>query len=96
MSAATRRVVDKVRRLIPPLRDGFHKGLAPVFPSLLVLLAAADGERSAGQLGRVGVIGGSEDYTGAPYFSAMASARLGCDMVGGEAKPQRRPGGTAA
>jgi ATP-dependent NAD(P)H-hydrate dehydratase len=30
----------------------------------------------------VGVIGGSEDYTGAPYFSAMASARLGCDMVG--------------
>ncbi|KAJ4343224.1 hypothetical protein N0V87_000446 [Didymella glomerata] len=33
-----------------------------------------------GQLGRVGVIGGSEDYTGAPYFSAMASAKLGCDM----------------
>ncbi|KAG7144285.1 hypothetical protein HYQ46_006977 [Verticillium longisporum] len=33
-----------------------------------------------GQLGRVGVLGGSEDYTGAPYFSAMASARLGCDM----------------
>lgn len=37
----------------------------------------------AGQLGRVAVIGGSEDYTGAPFFSAMASARLGCDMVGG-------------
>jgi ATP-dependent NAD(P)H-hydrate dehydratase len=34
-----------------------------------------------GQLGRVAVIGGSEDYTGAPYFSAMASAKLGCDMV---------------
>ncbi|SPN96846.1 probable ATP-dependent (S)-NAD(P)H-hydrate dehydratase [Cephalotrichum gorgonifer] len=33
-----------------------------------------------GQLGRVAVIGGSEDYTGAPFFSAMASARLGCDM----------------
>ncbi|PSK55710.1 ATP-dependent (S)-NAD(P)H-hydrate dehydratase [Elsinoe australis] len=33
-----------------------------------------------GMLGRVGVIGGSEDYTGAPYYSAMASARLGCDM----------------
>jgi ATP-dependent NAD(P)H-hydrate dehydratase len=36
---------------------------------------------SLGQHGRVAVIGGSEDYTGAPYFSAMASARLGCDMV---------------
>ncbi|KAL1979690.1 hypothetical protein VTN96DRAFT_5371 [Rasamsonia emersonii] len=33
-----------------------------------------------GQLGRVAVIGGSADYTGAPYFSAIASARLGCDM----------------
>ncbi|KAH6691535.1 YjeF domain-containing protein [Plectosphaerella plurivora] len=33
-----------------------------------------------GQLGRVAVLGGSVDYTGAPYFSAMASARLGCDM----------------
>lgn len=33
-----------------------------------------------GQHGRIAVIGGSEDYAGAPYFSAMASARLGCDM----------------
>jgi len=33
-------------------------------------------------MGRVAVIGGSEDYTGAPYFSAIASARLGADMVG--------------
>ncbi|KAI9372086.1 Ribokinase-like protein [Aspergillus egyptiacus] len=33
-----------------------------------------------GQQGRVAVIGGSLDYTGAPYFSAMASARLGCDL----------------
>lgn len=35
----------------------------------------------AGQLGKVAVIGGSQDYTGAPYFSATASACLGCDMV---------------
>ncbi|KZF23763.1 YjeF domain-containing protein [Xylona heveae TC161] len=41
-----------------------------------------------GQLGRVAVIGGSEDYTGAPYFSAMASARLGCDMSHVICEPQ--------
>ncbi|CAM1507057.1 Fc.00g066980.m01.CDS01 [Cosmosporella sp. VM-42] len=58
MSAATKDVLSKVRRMIPPMLEKFHKG----------------------QLGRVAVIGGSEDYTGAPYFSAMASARLGCDM----------------
>lgn len=33
-----------------------------------------------GQLGRVLVVGGSEDYTGAPYFAAMAAALVGCDM----------------
>lgn len=31
-------------------------------------------------MGRVAVVGGSADYTGAPFFSAMASARLGADM----------------
>ncbi|KAI1774083.1 Ribokinase-like protein [Hypoxylon cercidicola] len=58
MSPATREIMGKVRQLVPPMLEKFHKG----------------------QLGRVAVIGGSEDYTGAPYFSAMASARLGCDM----------------
>ncbi|GAP87304.2 putative ATP-dependent -NAD H-hydrate dehydratase [Rosellinia necatrix] len=58
MSSTTKGVLNKVRQLVPPMLETFHKG----------------------QLGRVAVIGGSEDYTGAPYFSAMASARLGCDM----------------
>ncbi|KAK3694341.1 Ribokinase-like protein [Podospora appendiculata] len=58
MSAATKDVLARVRQMVPPMLEKFHKG----------------------QLGRVAVIGGSEDYTGAPYFSAMASARLGCDM----------------
>ncbi|KAL7628829.1 hypothetical protein AAE478_000344 [Parahypoxylon ruwenzoriense] len=58
MSPATREILGKVRQMVPPMLERFHKG----------------------QLGRVAVIGGSEDYTGAPYFSAMASARLGCDM----------------
>ncbi|KAI9152538.1 hypothetical protein H9P43_009330 [Blastocladiella emersonii ATCC 22665] len=33
-----------------------------------------------GQCGRVAVIGGCEEYTGAPYFSAMASLKLGADL----------------
>ncbi|KAI3537074.1 carbohydrate kinase [Colletotrichum filicis] len=58
MSAATKDILSRVQRMIPPMLEKFHKG----------------------QLGRVAVLGGSVDYTGAPYFSAMASARLGCDM----------------
>jgi ATP-dependent NAD(P)H-hydrate dehydratase len=58
ISSQSKAMLAKVRKLVPPLLEHFHKG----------------------QLGRVAVIGGSADYTGAPYFSAMASARLGCDL----------------
>lgn len=34
-----------------------------------------------GQAGRIGVIGGSFEYTGAPYFASMASMRVGADAV---------------
>lgn len=33
-----------------------------------------------GQAGRIVVVGGCEDYTGAPFFSAMAATLLGADM----------------
>ncbi|KAF7503603.1 hypothetical protein GJ744_003586 [Endocarpon pusillum] len=58
MTTSTKAMMAKVKQLVPPMLEKFHKG----------------------QLGRVAVIGGSAEYTGAPYFSAMASARLGCDL----------------
>jgi len=66
MSKASREILDKVRQMVPPMLEKFHKG----------------------QMGRIAVIGGSEDYTGAPYFSAMASARLGADMSHVICEPQ--------
>ncbi|KAI9746046.1 MAG: hypothetical protein M1818_000727 [Claussenomyces sp. TS43310] len=66
MSKATQEILAKVRRMVPPMLEKFHKG----------------------QMGRIAVIGGSEDYTGAPYFSAMASARLGADMSHVICEPQ--------
>ncbi|KAK1148681.1 hypothetical protein N8T08_008566 [Aspergillus melleus] len=58
VSTSPKVLLNKVRRIVPPLLEKFHKG----------------------QQGRVAVIGGSADFTGAPYFSSMASAKLGCDM----------------
>ena len=34
-----------------------------------------------GQSGRIGVIGGSFEYTGAPYFSAISALRVGADLA---------------
>ena len=33
-----------------------------------------------GQAGRIGVIGGSYEYTGAPYYVAISALRTGCDL----------------
>lgn len=33
-----------------------------------------------GQAGRIGVIGGSKEYTGAPYFSAISALKVGADL----------------
>ena len=34
-----------------------------------------------GQNGKVGVIGGSKDYTGAPFYSGLAALRSGADIA---------------
>ncbi len=34
-----------------------------------------------GSSGRIGVIGGSARYTGAPYYAAMAALQVGADLV---------------
>lgn len=34
-----------------------------------------------GQAGRIGIFGGSADYTGAPYFAAISALKVGADLV---------------
>lgn len=34
-----------------------------------------------GDSGRVGVIGGSYEFTGAPYYSALSSLKIGSDLA---------------
>lgn len=38
-------------------------------------------ELHKGQAGRVGVVGGSFEYTGAPYFAGMSALKFGADIV---------------
>ncbi|KAJ8922828.1 hypothetical protein NQ315_007863 [Exocentrus adspersus] len=38
-------------------------------------------DRHKGQAGRIGVFGGSLEFTGAPYYSAITSLKVGADLV---------------
>uniref|UniRef100_A0A336MQX3 ATP-dependent (S)-NAD(P)H-hydrate dehydratase n=1 Tax=Culicoides sonorensis TaxID=179676 RepID=A0A336MQX3_CULSO len=38
-------------------------------------------QRHKGQCGRIGVFGGSSEYTGAPYFAAISALKTGADLV---------------
>ncbi|GAA99273.1 uncharacterized protein L969DRAFT_16578 [Mixia osmundae IAM 14324] len=45
------------------------------------IIPSLSSDKHKGQAGRVGVIGGSKDYTGAPYFSSYSAMRLGADLA---------------
>jgi ATP-dependent NAD(P)H-hydrate dehydratase len=34
-----------------------------------------------GQAGKIGVVGGCAEYTGAPFFAAIAALRIGADLA---------------
>ncbi|WWD17128.1 ATP-dependent (S)-NAD(P)H-hydrate dehydratase [Kwoniella shandongensis] len=45
------------------------------------MIPPLSGKLHKGQAGRIGVLGGSGDYSGAPYFSAMGAMRFGADLA---------------
>jgi len=45
------------------------------------MIPPLSGKLHKGQAGRIGVLGGSGDYSGAPYFSSMGAMRFGCDLA---------------
>ncbi|KNZ75139.1 hypothetical protein J132_04624 [Termitomyces sp. J132] len=50
------------------------------FEHLRRLIPPLDGSLHKGQSGRVGVLGGALDYTGAPFFAAISALRFGADL----------------
>ncbi|KAF8347857.1 Ribokinase-like protein [Amanita rubescens] len=47
---------------------------------LKLLIPPLNGTLHKGQAGRVGVLGGALDYTGAPFFAAISALRFGADL----------------
>jgi len=51
-----------------------------IIEQLKQLIPPLNGTLHKGQSGRVGVLGGALDYTGAPFFAAMSALRIGADL----------------
>lgn len=63
---------SKQQTILDP--TSLHKLLDSVIPPLSL-------SSHKGQAGRIGVIGGSRDFTGAPFFAAISALRLGSDLA---------------
>ncbi|KXN87446.1 ATP-dependent (S)-NAD(P)H-hydrate dehydratase [Leucoagaricus sp. SymC.cos] len=51
-----------------------------ILEQMKALIPPLNGTLHKGQSGRVGVLGGALDYTGAPYFAAISALRFGADL----------------
>eukprot|EP00871_Galdieria_phlegrea_P002715 jgi/Galph1/3444/GphlegSOOS_G2074.1 len=73
------RVVDQVSMEQEQLTG---KELQLNWPQVLKkIVPTLDAAKHKGQCGRIAVVGGCFEYTGAPYFSAISSLRAGVDMA---------------
>ena len=55
---------------------------SPGYETLRLLVPELDCSRyHKGQAGKIGVVGGCSEYTGAPYFAAMSALRMGADLA---------------
>ena len=51
-----------------------------VAPLTQIAIPPLQGLEHKGSMGRVGVIGGSKDYSGAPYYAAVSALKFGADL----------------
>uniref|UniRef100_UPI0037E8BE59 ATP-dependent (S)-NAD(P)H-hydrate dehydratase isoform X1 n=1 Tax=Semicossyphus pulcher TaxID=241346 RepID=UPI0037E8BE59 len=58
-----------------------HRGMDEDFLSLVKnIVPPLTSKKHKGQDGRIGIIGGCQDYTGAPYFAAISALKAGADL----------------
>ncbi|XP_029968444.1 ATP-dependent (S)-NAD(P)H-hydrate dehydratase isoform X1 [Salarias fasciatus] len=58
-----------------------HKGMEDDILSLVkTIIPPLTSKKHKGQDGRIGIIGGCQDYTGAPYFAAISALKVGADL----------------
>ncbi|KAL3675425.1 hypothetical protein R1sor_025373 [Riccia sorocarpa] len=64
--------VDDMADLVKPVEQ--------ILPALSEVVPTLGAGRHKGQAGKIAVIGGCREYTGAPYYAAFSALRLGADI----------------
>ncbi|MBN3288720.1 NNRD dehydratase, partial [Polyodon spathula] len=56
------------------------RNMENILPLVRNIIPPLTSKKHKGQDGRVGIIGGCQEYTGAPYFAAIAALKVGADL----------------
>lgn len=63
----------------------YHSAMSELYQDQLQkfrsIVPSLDASKHKGAAGRIGVVGGSLEYTGAPYFAAISALKVGADLV---------------
>uniref|UniRef100_A0A672GWB3 ATP-dependent (S)-NAD(P)H-hydrate dehydratase n=1 Tax=Salarias fasciatus TaxID=181472 RepID=A0A672GWB3_SALFA len=74
-------VISAVLERYYALGSTSHKGMEDDILSLVkTIIPPLTSKKHKGQDGRIGIIGGCQDYTGAPYFAAISALKVGADL----------------
>ncbi|XP_028847709.1 ATP-dependent (S)-NAD(P)H-hydrate dehydratase isoform X2 [Denticeps clupeoides] len=57
-----------------------HQSMEGVLPLVKKMVPPLTSKKHKGQDGRIGIIGGCQEYTGAPYFAAISALKVGADL----------------
>ncbi|KAI4902588.1 hypothetical protein NFI96_033947 [Prochilodus magdalenae] len=57
-----------------------HRSMDGVLPLIKNIVPPLTSKKHKGQDGRIGVVGGCQEYTGAPYFAAISALKVGADL----------------
>uniref|UniRef100_A0A8C9QTX2 ATP-dependent (S)-NAD(P)H-hydrate dehydratase n=1 Tax=Spermophilus dauricus TaxID=99837 RepID=A0A8C9QTX2_SPEDA len=57
------------------------KDMDNTFQLVRNIIPALTAKKHKGQDGRIGVVGGCQEYTGAPYFAAISALKVGADLA---------------
>lgn len=76
---ANRGLCDVIQRDFS-LGSPTHRAMDDILPLVKSIVPPLTHKKHKGQDGRIGVIGGCQEYTGAPYFAAISALKVGADL----------------